>query len=471
MLTQYDSDSASMEPTNSQRNAILSPSFPNRTPQPQSSQLNSSRLATPLFAKGVGNKFDNSSIFFEQAPYSPVSFRSGSSFSSQESSVDPWEIASTEPSSPRTPKSKHELDDTPRLDLIPLRGEFLERKCDSPDECSKDTKSPPVKLPSVYCLLPATNEDDHHAAVRPSIRSHLQTPGSSPVPNNSHVISTKPVSPPSDDPILRWLNLRRKESRARRSALPQPEGLHASTNRDFRPRPIFYREKQQYTQHFRPRLCHRPRQLLSPPRDGVKKPRAKPKNKVHCNIKYSLEETDYIRFNKYELKLCWEENRRLFREKFPMADAEMNRGTEGIQSVHYRDNANVPHLVDGGRRLVFLPNGHVEGVDAKVRGQGENKPYFGLVYLYPERAMLYDWVPPKIKHMAAELAKERILQREQARREAIRLHTWAEKLEPGDCACCIKRDRVRDTHKRAVPPQPVFAMTVKSEPALVRAML
>ncbi|KAI4863046.1 hypothetical protein F4820DRAFT_390724 [Hypoxylon rubiginosum] len=449
MLTQYDNDdSASMEPKSTQRNATSNLLFPNRTLRPQSSQLDISRLTTPLFQKGVGNKFDSPG-FYEQLPYSPVSLRSGSSFSSQGSTVDSWELVSSEPSSPRTPKSKHELDDTPRLDLIPLSGEFPKRRCDSPDEYCKRIKLPPVKLPSVYCLLPATDNDEQNAAVRPSAKTHLQTPCASPVPNSNHVVLTKPASPPSDDPIIQWLNLRRQESGATKGALPQAEGLSLNINMDFHQPPVFYREKQPYTHQFRG--CFRPRQQPSPPREVVKKTRAKSKNKVHCNIKYSLEEMDYIRFNKYERKLPWEENMMLFRKKFPMAEAQMNRETQGIQSIHYRNNSNVPLLVGNGRRLVFQPNGHVEGVNAKVRGQGENKPYFSLTYLYPERAMMYDWVPAEIKHIAAELANERSLQKEQARREAIRLKNWVEKTEPGTCACCVKSDRVRDTQKRAVP--------------------
>ncbi|KAI6091883.1 hypothetical protein F4821DRAFT_174180 [Hypoxylon rubiginosum] len=473
MLTQSRNDSASMEPTTTHRNAILSPSFPIQTPQPQSSRHSISRLATPLFQRDVGNRFNISGIT-EQLPYSPVSLRSGSSFSSQGSSAESWDIVSTEPSSPRTPKSKHEFDDAPRLDLIPLRRGSPKRKCESPDEYSKKIKLPPGTLPSIYRLLPTTDEDDHHVAVRPTIKSHLQTPTASPEPNRSHIISILPASPPSDDPITQWLNLRRMESGATKGVLPQPEGLSLNINLDFRPRPepisIFYREKQQYTpQQFRG--CYRPRQQpLSPPRGGggAKKKRAKSKNDVHNNIKYAVEETDYIRFNKYEMKLSWEENRRRFREKFPMADAKMNREKQGIQSVHYRDNANVPLLVERGRVLVFLPNGHVEGVTKKVRDQGEDKPYYSLTYLYPERALLYDWVPPKAKHIAVELVKERRMQKEHARREAFRRGDWVEKPEPGTCACCIKNDRIRDTHKRAVQQQQQqsdYAVPVKPEPA------
>ncbi|KAI1762510.1 hypothetical protein GGR53DRAFT_532533 [Hypoxylon sp. FL1150] len=448
-----------MEPTNIQRNAILSPSFPIRTPQPQSSRHSISRLATPLFQRGVGNNVNLLSLT-EQLPHSPVSLRSGSSFSSQGSSADSWEVISVEPSSPRIPKSKYEVDDTLRLDLIPRRRESPKRKCESPDEVSKKVKLPPVKLPSVYCLLPADKDDHHVAAVRPNLSSHLQTPAASPEPSRSHIISTKPGSPPSEDPITQWLNLRRRESGAMKGALPPPEGLSLTINLDFspRPEPIFYREKQQYTTpQFRgscPPRQRRQQQRSPPPREGGKKRRARPKNDVHCNIKYAVEETDYIRFNKYEMKLSWDDNRRLFRAKFPMADAKMDRETQGIQSVHYRDNTNVPLLVERGRVLVFLENGHVEGVCRPVREQRDDKPYHSLTYLYPERALLYDWVPLKYKQIAAELAKERRLQKEHARREAMRLGTWVEKPEPGTCACCIRNDRVRDIHKRAVQPQP-----------------
>lgn len=88
-----------------------------------------------------------------------------------------------------------------------------------------------------------------------------------------------------------------------------------------------------------------------------------------------------------------------------MIDAEMNRETQGIQGNHYRDNSRVPLLKDRGRRLVFMDNGHVQPNIAKVRDQGEEKPFYGLVHLYPERAMLYDWVDKEHKRIAQELGK------------------------------------------------------------------
>lgn len=51
------------------------------------------------------------------------------------------------------------------------------------------------------------------------------------------------------------------------------------------------------------------------------------------------------------------------------------------------------------------------------------------------------------------LAKERILQKAQARREANACGKWKEKLEPGTCACCPEPDRERDNHKRAIAEQ------------------
>ncbi|KAF3059779.1 Transcription factor tau 55 kDa subunit [Daldinia childiae] len=413
------------------------------------------------------------------SPYSPISERSGSSFSQESTAelwenasatTEPWESVSARSSPPQTPKSKHEPDGIPRVELAPPRGEFLKRKCDNLDESSKKVKLQPVTLPSVYHILPAEERECHQPSSHCRHQRVLQTPSSSPEPENEYSLSSRPGFPAPEDPIVQWLNLRRKESNRRRELLSQPRdsrgnSLNISLNISLKfcdPQPVFYREKQQYTSQSRG-YCHRPRPQPSLSEEDPKEECNK-KN-PHNNIKYTTEEADFIRFNKYELKLSWEENKRLFRKKFPMPPGK-ERATQGIQGVHYRDNQHLPHLTDKGRRLVFLPEGHVEAVVAKVRKQLEDKPYFSLTYLYPERAMLYDWVPYKMKIVAAELAEERAAQKEQARREAIEKGKWKEKLANGQCVCCYKPDGDKETQKRPSPYEPSpernkFAMSPK----------
>ncbi|KAI0121998.1 hypothetical protein F4814DRAFT_407194 [Daldinia grandis] len=286
----------------------------------------------------------------------------------------------------------------------------------------------------------------------------LQTPNSIPEPENKYSLSPQPGSSAPEDPIVQWLNLRRKESNGHQELLSQPRdsrGVSLNITLDISlklcdSQPVFYREKQQYSAQSRgycPRSRWQPSPYEEDPKEGCSK------KSPHNNIKYTTEEADFIRFNKYEMKLSWEENKLLFRKKFSMPPGK-ERETQGIQGVYYRDNQHVPHIVDKGRRLVFLPEGHVEAVSAKVRAQAENKPYFSLTYLYPERAMLYDWVPYKVKIVAAELAKERALQKEQARREAMEKGKWKEKLADGQCICCYKPDGDKEAQKRPSPREP-----------------
>ncbi|KAI1213262.1 uncharacterized protein F4807DRAFT_256725 [Annulohypoxylon truncatum] len=451
-----------MESNTIQRKATLHSSFPLRTLQPQSSQLNFGRLPSPFWHKGADGTTRRTPITpIPEPPYSPTSDSSRASFSQasntdswditstapslfQDSSADSWEIISNAPSSPQTPCSKYELDETPiKLESIPPHRGTLKHRRDGLDEASKDIKLPVPELPSLNHVLARYEHRNYHPSSRPRARS-LNGSCASPVPKNEHTLSNRLAHSLSEDPIVQCLNLWRKESGDTKSLLSQPRIREGSSilhiDLDFRePAPVLRREKRQYT----PLLGDRCRR--SPPGEEKEEPKDDAKT-PHNNVKYSIEETDYIRFNRYEKKLSWEEGKRLFREKFPM-----NREKQGIQGVHYRDNMHVPHLVDGGRTLVFLENGHIEGVQAQVRQQGEAKQQYGLTHLYPERALLYDWVPLEFKQIAARLVKERVAQREAKKRELIATGKWKEKDDTGTCACCPKPDRKRDEDKQFTP--------------------
>ncbi|KAI1102851.1 hypothetical protein F4804DRAFT_251377 [Jackrogersella minutella] len=450
MRVQNNNESANMEPTTIQRKVTLDSSLPLRALEPQSSQINTGWLISNFgHHKRVEGTIPRTIIL--EPPYSPISDRSGTSFS-QASSADSWEITSTAPSSPQSPRSRQEFDDIPRLDFVPPARESLKRKHNNSTETSKKIKLPSVELPSVHYLLPPANYGGHcFSSKRP-----FNTPSITPEPRNDHILSNKSAFSPSDDPIVKCLNSWRKKSDGSKSLLSQPhsrEGFSLSNTNPgpSDPPPVFYRKKQPYNLQFRGE-CEQNRQQPSPLREVTKKKGPGcGRDNAHNNIKYLLEETDYIRFNKYEMKLSWEENKLLFRKKFPMADAKMDREKQGIQGVHYRDNSRVPELVDRGRKLVFTSEGHIKAITAKVRDQKENKPYFSLTYLYPERALLYDWVPAKFKTMAAELVMERIPQIEEARRKALseeQSKSKKDKLKIEECACCPKPDRERDHHKR-----------------------
>ncbi|KAI1384594.1 uncharacterized protein F4822DRAFT_367672 [Hypoxylon trugodes] len=438
-----------MEPTTIQQRGNLGSSLPFRTLKPHSSQLNIGRFPNTRY-ENVDNTIRVTD--FSEAPFSPISERS-SSFS-QASTAETWDLASTEPSSPRSPRTKHEFDDIPRLGSISPHAEVLKRKCDSADEGSKRIKLQPLHLPSVsrLHLLPPRDNKSRRFIQPHYVKRALQTPNSSPEPRNEYTLSEK-----ASDPIIQWLNVRRRESSDTKQPLSEPRGLvdislNINLDVDETPPPCFYREKQKYTSQSRQQQQQQqPTPLLGEKGKAKRKRKGNQTKSSHNNIKYTAEEGDFIRYNKYEMKYSWADNQKLFVETFPMRDPEKDRRTQGVQGVHYRDNQHVPVLVDGGRRLVFNEYGHVKARVAQVRQQRDDKPYFSLVYLYPERALNYPWVADKFKKMAAELVKERIPQREAAKRDAIARGVWKEKLGNGECACCHKPDRERDNHKRYVP--------------------
>ncbi|OTB08381.1 hypothetical protein M426DRAFT_183036 [Hypoxylon sp. CI-4A] len=401
-------DFSKMEPTTAQRQLIVDSSLPLRVLRPHSSQLNVNRAESKL--SHIKAECTTRRTSFPGSPYSPISERSGSSFS-QGSPVHQWELIKSEPTPPQSPQSHHEFDSLFKIGLAPPRG--IKRRCDSPDEGCKKINTSQVKLPGVHSILTPAKVEGRRIAPRNEARSLPVSPHPSPEPNKEYTLSSKPASSPHGDPIVQWLNSRRKEAGDEKGLLSQPRGLGEGTtlniNLDFRPRPpVFYREKQQYTpqprsgcqQSYQP-----PSRKPSPPSDTPPKQGRAKSNKAHNNIKYSIEETDFIRFNKYEMKLSWDEGRAAFRKRFPMSHPDWDRDTQGIQGNNYRDNLHMPFLLDRGRRLVFLKNGHVKATGVKVRDQGEDKPYYGLTYLYPERALTYDWVPDDIKQMAAELGE------------------------------------------------------------------
>ncbi|KAI1464955.1 uncharacterized protein F4812DRAFT_466863 [Daldinia caldariorum] len=444
-----------------------------RTLQSESVQLDTGRLPPVIpYRRADGTtRLTDTSI----PPYSPISERSGSSFSQESTTTEWWENASFRFSPPHTPRAKHEFDDIPRLDLVVShRGEFLKRKSDDLDESLKKIKLQQVTLPSVYHLLPPEEREGRRPVPRHRPRRMLQTPNSSPEPETKYSLPSQPALLEARDPIVQWLNLRRRESSDSQEPLSQPRdsrGVSLSISLKFchsaqNAQPIFYREKQQYTSQSSSRgSCQRPRvsdqqqqqqQQQPPAASAGEESKEVGAKKVHNNTKYTTEEADFIRFNKYERKLSWEENKRLFNEKFP-SPPDKEREVQGIQGVHYRDNQHVPCLTDRGRRLVFLPQGHVKAVVAQVRQQKENKPYFSLTYLYPERAMLYDWVPYKMRLKAAELANERAIQKEQERNKAIKAGKWKEKLENGQCACCYKPDGKKEMQRGSSSREHSFA--------------
>ncbi|KAI1340504.1 hypothetical protein F5Y15DRAFT_41564 [Xylariaceae sp. FL0016] len=443
--------SASKQSTARFRNAPLDLNFPLRD-QHELPKLGVDTSATISRPWTLDNQISDS-LAMESQALSPTGSSCGSSFSqASSSSADSGSTAPTEPPTPTLPIKKQKSNDT--LPFISIsRRCSLKRKDDASDEMPL-ANGKRIKLPSVHYLLNTPRETPRTCSL-PSRSIHaLRTPSTSPEPSSEYIYSGRPSMFGLEDPITRSLNMLRKSRNQTETDLSPPQGL-CETAREVTlehiNQPIFFRTPDYspvtHTYPYRPS-----RQQPSPPRE-VKKQRARPKTDTHCNIKYSVEETDFIRYYNRDLKRPWEFIKMAFAKRFP--DAPQRR-TQGIQGVAYRENKGVPRIETSSQYpnglLKFQSNGHVECQEKKVRQQGDNKWYFGLVYLYPERAIAYPWVCPEDRERAARILKDRIPQKERARRHAMEQGKWVEKIEPpGSCGCCAKEDRERDGYRRNYP--------------------
>ncbi|ESZ89670.1 hypothetical protein SBOR_9945 [Sclerotinia borealis F-4128] len=141
---------------------------------------------------------------------------------------------------------------------------------------------------------------------------------------------------------------------------------------------------------------HRSRRSQTVSTSNRKKPRS--------NKAYSMEEVDFIRYNKDDLNKHWPEILSLFRRHF----IQRQRDSEQcLSSRYYRSN----HLkmYDASGRPMLDKNGKVRKISAKVRrratpaGRVEALPYT-LVQKHPQRAMAYSWVSSEHKFDAGRLA-------------------------------------------------------------------
>ncbi|KAI0446113.1 hypothetical protein F4803DRAFT_569258 [Xylaria telfairii] len=267
-----------------------------------------------------------------------------------------------------------------------------------------------------------------------STTSPLRTPSVTPEPSEGDVYSRRSSFFHALDPITEKLNdLRIKQNK---EPLPPLGALYNSS--EFSSQAT---HQQATPPHVHNKFCQPPSQPQQ-----ARKRRAKSSETTHCNVKYLVEELDYIRYQRVEHSHKWALVEARFGAKFPMTE---ERRTQGLQGVYYRQNKYLPHIENN--HLVFMENGHVEAACAKTRDQTEKKHLFTLVYLYPERAMNYPWVSPLDRSRARELNEKRQKQMKNARLYAIERGTYIETLTADDppCACCPDQDRERDPEKRA----------------------
>ncbi|KAI3343515.1 hypothetical protein F4824DRAFT_493766 [Ustulina deusta] len=261
--------------------------------------------------------------------------------------------------------------------------------------------------------------------------STLRTPSATPEPRGDDVYSRMSSLSLGHDPIIENLNrFRTVNKKNPLPPLPPLEGLpcqevHSQASR-----------KWETVQD----ASNEPRLQLQQCQKTKRRRRKFPKAS-HCNIKYTIEESDYIRYHRVDLVKAWKPVESTFRAMFPMA--VFPRAAGGLQGVYYRQHTILPLISNG--QLVFMENGHVQPVTVKTKEQSDRTHMFTLIYLYPERAMKYPWVALADRQRAYKLNQDRQMQKEKARLEATENGTYVEKL-PSDepCGCCPGEDRKRN---------------------------
>ncbi|KAK2035790.1 hypothetical protein LZ31DRAFT_437572, partial [Colletotrichum somersetense] len=117
------------------------------------------------------------------------------------------------------------------------------------------------------------------------------------------------------------------------------------------------------------------------------------------NIKYTVEQVDYIRYLRVDWHLQWKKVEAEFQNHFP----GIKRGPQSLQGVYYRENSQAPRT-SPTESLVFDDDSNVEIRTCKVRGQ---KQPMGLLAVHPERALKYDWVDAVHKQQCVEIGHKR----------------------------------------------------------------
>ncbi|KAI1360427.1 hypothetical protein F5Y08DRAFT_47307 [Xylaria arbuscula] len=184
----------------------------------------------------------------------------------------------------------------------------------------------------------------------------------------------------------------------------------------------------------------------------------------HCNIKYTTEELDYIRYHRVDLGESWKQIEEHFTRMFPMDKFPDGRVTGGLQGVYYRQHKVLPVIING--QLQFMENGHVLCDWKKMRQrEPHDKHLYSLLHLYPDRAMKYPWIPRDYRQRALELNQERQPQMETARLETKKRGTYVKKLPPDiPCGCCPGEDRERNPVRHVYNRKPTLRLPIRRRP-------
>lgn len=135
------------------------------------------------------------------------------------------------------------------------------------------------------------------------------------------------------------------------------------------------------------------------PRPLRQRPRRSPPTRgSRCNIKYTIEQKDFIdywRIDRQDRETPWDDVVREFNRQFKGP----HRRNGGLQSAYYRENKKIP-VTDRDGMLVFDAAGEIKTIEVPVReakGKLHSIKAIGLLATHPERAIRYPWVSSEHK--------------------------------------------------------------------------
>ncbi|KAG7137114.1 hypothetical protein HYQ45_005489 [Verticillium longisporum] len=158
-----------------------------------------------------------------------------------------------------------------------------------------------------------------------------------------------------------------------------------------------------YRRHFQPPT---PLSPMSSPHRIQKPKRNPPARGTRCNVKYTIEQKDFIdywRIDRHDRETPWDDVNREYNAQFkgPL------RRNGGLQSAYYRENKKIP-VTDAQGLLVFDEFGEVKTIELPVRdAKARLIKSIGLLSTHPERAIHYSWVSKEHKRKVWRIGHER----------------------------------------------------------------
>ncbi|EEY22735.1 hypothetical protein ACHAQF_006621 [Verticillium nonalfalfae] len=145
---------------------------------------------------------------------------------------------------------------------------------------------------------------------------------------------------------------------------------------------------------------------MSSPHRIQKPKRNPPARGTRCNVKYTIEQKDFIdywRIDRHDRETPWDDVNREYNAQFkgPL------RRNGGLQSAYYRENKKIP-VTDAQGLLVFDEFDEVKTIELPVRdAKARLIKSIGLLSTHPERAIHYSWVSKEHKRKVWRIGHER----------------------------------------------------------------